>query len=142
MAEPFVHRLRVRYGECDAQGIVFNAHYLAYFDIALTELWRAAFGSYGAMLDRGADVVVGEASARFRAPARFDDVLDVGVTVARLGTTGITTDYAVRRDGELLVEGRLRHVVVAAGSQVKEPIPDWLRDGLTPYVAAESTVAA
>ena len=44
MGSAFVHPLRVRYAECDPQGVVFNGHYLAYFDIALTELWRAAFG--------------------------------------------------------------------------------------------------
>ena len=48
MGEPFTHHLRVRYAECDAQGVVFNAHYLAYFDTSLTELWRAAFGGYQA----------------------------------------------------------------------------------------------
>jgi acyl-CoA thioester hydrolase len=56
---PFVHRLRVRYHECDQQGIVFNANHFAYFDVVLTELWRAAFGSYGAMVASGADVQVG-----------------------------------------------------------------------------------
>ena len=55
-------QLRVRYGECDPQGVVFNAHYLAYFDTSITELWRAAFGSYQAMLDRGVDIVLAEAS--------------------------------------------------------------------------------
>lgn len=52
MGEPFAHRLRVRYAECDAQGVVFNAHYLTYLDVSITELWRAAFGSYAAMVDR------------------------------------------------------------------------------------------
>ena len=64
MAEPFTHRLRVRYAECDVQGVVFNSHYLAYFDIAITELWRAALGGYEAMLDRGLDIVVAEAHLR------------------------------------------------------------------------------
>ena len=64
-AEPFSHQLRVRYAECDSQGVVFNAHYLAYFDISITELWRAAFGGYQVMIDRGVDVVVAEAQLRF-----------------------------------------------------------------------------
>ena len=51
---PLRHRLRVRYGECDAQGVVFNAPYLAWFDVAMTELWRAAFGSSGAAVGRRA----------------------------------------------------------------------------------------
>ena len=74
----FVHELRVRYGECDPQGIVFNPNYMAYFDHTVTELWRAsAIGGWDAMVERGLDVVVGEANLRFRAPARFDDLIAV-----------------------------------------------------------------
>ena len=83
----FVHELRVRYGECDPQGIVFNPNYLAYFDHTVTELWRAsAIGSWDAMVERGVDVVVGEANIRFRAPARFDDL--IAVTRARSRSSG------------------------------------------------------
>jgi len=135
VAEPFRHRFRVRYAECDAQSVVFNAHYFAYFDLALTELFRAAFGSYQSMLERDVDLVVGEAGARFFAPARFDDELEVAVTVARLGTTGVTTRYELLRDGERLVEGTLRHVVVSVGTHRKQPIPDWMRDGLARFAA-------
>src|ERR1700752_3383757 len=77
VASPFSHPLRVRYAECDKQGVVFNSHYLAWFDISMTELFRAAFGSYGVNLERGVDIVVGEARLRFRAPARFDDLVDL-----------------------------------------------------------------
>ena len=84
----FVHELRVRYGECDPQGIVFNPNYLAYFDHTVTELWRAsAIGSWEAMVERGVDVVVGEANVRFRAPARFDDLIASTRGVAKFGTT-------------------------------------------------------
>ena len=133
MAEPFRHRFRVRYAECDAQSVVFNAHYFAYFDLALTELFRAVFGGYESMLERQVDLVVGEASARFKAPARFDDELEVAVSVTRLGTTGVTTRYELLRDGQLLVEGTLRHVVVNLGSHAKAPIPDWMREGLQAF---------
>lgn len=133
MAEPFRHRFRVRYAECDAQSVVFNAHYFAYFDLALTELFRAVFGGYESMLERQVDLVVGEASARFLAPARFDDELEVAVSVTRLGTTGVTTRYELLRDGQLLVEGTLRHVVVNLGTYAKAPIPDWMREGLEAF---------
>jgi acyl-CoA thioester hydrolase len=129
----FVHRLRVRYHECDQQGRVFNAHYFAYFDLALTELFRAVFGGYESMLERQVDLVVGEASARFLTPARFDDELEVAVSVTRLGTTGVTTRYELLRDGQLLVEGTLRHVVVNLGTHAKAPIPDWMREGLEAF---------
>jgi acyl-CoA thioester hydrolase len=130
---PFVHRLRVRFHECDPQGVVFNAHYFAYFDVALTEMWRAAFGSYQSVVDQGTDVVVVEAAATYRAPARFDDEIDVELSIARLGTTSMTTETAVRRDGALLVEGRLVHVFVDPATMAKQTIPDHVRAGLEPY---------
>ena len=125
-----VHPLRVRYAECDAQGVVFNAHYLAYFDIALTELWRAALGSYAAMVDSGVDVVVADAHLRFRAAARFDDELELQIAVEHLGTTSMRSRHEVRRAGEVLVEGTMVHVFVTTGDGTKTPIPDWIRAAL------------
>ena len=133
---PFVHRLRVRFHECDPQGVVFNAHYFAYFDVALTEMWREAFGSYGEVVDSGTDVVVVEASATFRAPARFDDELDVALGIDRLGTTSMTMAASIHRDGELLVDGRMIHVFVDTATMAKQPIPDWLRTGLEAYASS------
>src|SRR3954462_8145506 len=89
----FVHELRVRYGECDPQGIVFNPNYLAYFDHTVTELWRASsMGSWESMVGRGIDVVVGEANVRFRSPARFDDEIAIHARIAKLGTTSATLE--------------------------------------------------
>ena len=130
---PFVHTLRVRYGECDPQGIVFNANYLAYFDVCITELWREALGGWQAMVERGVDAVVGEANVRFRAPARNDDLIELRMHVASLGTTSVTTEVDVVRDEELLVQGRLRHVFVDATTWEKVEIPEWIRDGLSRY---------
>ena len=136
MPEPFVQELRVRYGECDPQGIVFNANYLLYFDVAFTELWRAAVGPWQEMVERGVDVVVAEINVRFRAPARFDDVLELHARIERLGTSSMTTEIDIVRDGRVLVEGRLRHVCVDAATWEKTEIPAWIRDGLQPFTAA------
>lgn len=138
-----VCNLRVRYGECDPQGVVFNAHFLAYFDIALTELFRAAFGELGgyqAIVDRGVDFVVAEAGLRYQRSAHFDDELTLEVAIARMGTTSITTIYRVLREDELLVEGTLRHVLIEKSGLVKHKqstkatIPNWMRERLAPYV--------
>ena len=94
---PFVHRLRVRYNECDAQGHVFNANYFVYFDVTLTELWREALGSYGALTAGGLDLVVAETGARFRSPARFDDELDITLEIERLGNTSMASAIAIAR---------------------------------------------
>jgi acyl-CoA thioester hydrolase len=134
MSAPFVHGFRVRYGECDPQGIVFNANYVAYFDHAITELWREAFGSYAVMEERGLDMVVAEVNAEFRGSARFDDPIAITAAIERLGTTGMTTRLCIHRDEELLVEGHLRHVFVDAESWEKTEIPAWLREGLSPYL--------
>ncbi len=130
MAVPHVYEIRVRYGECDPQGIVFNANYLAYFDVAFTELWRAAIGPYDKLVESGYDTVLAEAGMRFRAPARFDDQLELRSTVTNLGETSTTTSIDVVRDGEILVEGTLRHVCVGRDDWKKAPLPDWVRKGL------------
>jgi len=132
---PFVNSLRVRYHECDAQGIVFNANHFAYFDITLTELWREAFGSYDAMVESGSDVVVVDAQATFHASPRFDDVLDIEMTIARLGSSSMTSEFAEKRDGDLLVSGRMVHVFVDPKTMEKQQIPDDARARLAPYVA-------
>jgi acyl-CoA thioester hydrolase len=133
VAGPYVYELRVRYGECDPQGIVFNANYLLYFDVAFTELWRAAVGPWQEMVERGYDAVVAEAHLRFRSPARFDDVLALQARIAELGTTSITTEIEVVRDGEVLVAGRLRHVCVDAQTWAKTELPEWIREGLSRF---------
>jgi acyl-CoA thioester hydrolase len=124
------HRIRVRYGECDPSGVVFNANYFGYFDLALTELWREAAGGYGAMMEEGVDLQVVEATARYKAPARFDDELDVTVEVTSLGNTSMLTSYAIQRDGTLLVEGELAYVFVHATELTKLPIPARFREAL------------
>lgn len=134
VAEPFRHQLRVRYAECDPQGVLFNANYLAYIDHTITELWRAAYGGYNAMLDRGVDIVVAEASLRFLGSARFDEQVTVEATVAQLGNTSVTTSYRFIRDGKQLLEATLRHVFVDRATGDKTPMPDWAREGLTPWL--------
>lgn len=142
MAAPFRHRLRVRFNECDPQGVVFYATYLAYFDIAITELWREAVGPFGEMVEAGADMVVAEAGIRYRSSARFDDEIDVLVAVTRMSTSSMTTSLAVERadDGTLLAEGELRHVFVDPETKRKRPIPAAVRTGLEPHTTASSLV--
>ena len=145
MGEPFTHHLRVRYAECDPQNVVFNANYLAYFDASLTELWRAAFGSYQAMLDRGVDVVVAEAQVRFRGPARFDDLLALSIAVIQLGNTSIVSEHLVTRDGEVIAPsadqpiatiGNLEHLRVRA--EFEERDLGKVRDGQIAVVRSDA----
>ena len=132
MAEPFTHHLRVRYNECDPQGIVFNANYLVYFDVVFNELWRAAVGPWSEIVARGVDTVLAETNLRFHAPARFEDDLQLEAHIDHLGTTSAIT---ISRDGVLIVAGTLRHVLVSTAEWRKTELPPWLREGLERFRA-------
>ena len=139
MAEPFRHRLRVRWSECDLQGVVFYPQYLAYLDHTVTELWREAIGPYTEMIPtHGVDMVVAEAALRYRGSARFDDELEISATITRLGDTSITTEFRIERagDGALLTEGELRHVFVDPEDFSKSAMPPVVRAGLERFATA------
>jgi acyl-CoA thioester hydrolase len=137
MGETFVYTMRPRYSECDMQGIVFNGHYLTYFDCAMTELLRAAFErGYGELLDQGVDMVLAETHIRYRAPARFDEEIAIEVSVSELGTTSLHTRHRVTREGTVLVEGTLRHVIIDRATLAKAPIPDWVRERLDRWLVS------
>jgi acyl-CoA thioester hydrolase len=142
VSEVFTHRIRVRYGECDPQGVVFNANWLAYYDIVITELWRELIGDYTGMVEQGADMMVAEAGIRFRGPARFDDVVEFQLAVTRLGETALSTRIEARVDGNLAVEGSMRHVFVDPGTNTKRPIPENIRSALRPLLVEEEAAAA
>jgi acyl-CoA thioester hydrolase len=126
--------MRVRFHECDPQGIVFNANYLTYADIAVTELYREAFGSWDApMTDHDLDMVVAEANVRYRAPLRFDEEVDLVVTVPTLGETSTVTRVDVRRDGETTAQVEIRHVFVHPQERTKRPMPAAVRSVLERY---------
>ena len=133
----FRHSLRVRFQECDPQGVVYFARYPEYYDIAVTELWRSALGSYGAMVEAGTDMVVAEQSIRYRAPARFDDVVDVDIAIDRLGETSMLSSYTIGRDGETLAEGAFRHVFIDVATKAKTPIPQDIRAALAGYLTGD-----
>ena len=133
VGEPFRHRIRVRFNECDGQGVVFYANYLMYFDVAITELWREASGAgYAGMIANGTDAMVAEANIRYLASARFDDELDLVATVTRLGTTSTVTRLSAERvtDGAVLAEADLRHVFIELETLEKTEIPGEVRAGL------------
>jgi acyl-CoA thioester hydrolase len=136
--EPFRHRLRVRYSECDPQGHVFNARYLEYFDIGMTEIWRETIGPYDAAMDAsGVDMVVAEASIRYFASLQFDQEFDLELLVTHMGTTSMVTSIAiVDVEGNRSAEGEIRHVFIEKGSARKTPIPGDVRAALAPYATA------
>jgi acyl-CoA thioester hydrolase len=136
VAGPFRHQLRVRYNECDPQGVVFNANYLTYFDLTMTELWRE-LGGYQTMVDAGVDMVVAEARILYRAALRFDDEFEARLEIARLGDTSMTTEILLATNGEPVAEGELRHVFIESGGGATRPIPAGIRSGLARFQQAD-----
>jgi acyl-CoA thioester hydrolase len=133
VAEPFRYRLRVRWSECDLQGVVFYPNYLAFLDHAMTELWRETLGPYTEMVPKhGVDMVVAEAGIRYRGSARFEDELEIVAAITRLGDTSMTTSFTIERlsDRAVLSEAELRHVFVDPDTFEKREIPAAIRRGL------------
>lgn len=115
----FFHDLRVRWGEVDAQGVVFNPNYLVFADVAGTEYLRA-IGAVGADVT---DLFVANANVNFRQPARFDDELAIGVRVAHRGRTSLLFLIAMWRNDTLIADVALTYVRVDAVSGKVAP-PD------------------
>ena len=107
----FFHRLRVRWAECDMQGIVFNPHYMMYFDVALTEYMRAIGLPYPeAFASEATDTFMVSATINFCGSARYDDEIDIGVRTDYFGTTSFRMAFSMRRGGDVLVEGSAAYV--------------------------------
>ncbi|WP_019873767.1 acyl-CoA thioesterase [Sporichthya polymorpha] len=138
MSEPIVRApIRVRYHECDGQKIVFNAWYLAYADIAVTEAARALFGSYAALEAKGADIVVAEANVRYFGSAGFDDELIVEVWTERLGNTSMVLRFDVMKNGELITRVTTRYVWVDTETLKPKAPPTEVREAFAAHLLEE-----
>lgn len=122
------HSLRVRYAEVDAQGVVFNAHYLTYCDEAVTRWWVDAGVSFG---DHGWDVMVKKAALEWQGSAGFEDVLDIDVGVARWGTTSHDVRCVGTVEGRPVFTATITYVGVAYGTKTPTPPPDVVRSRLS-----------
>jgi acyl-CoA thioester hydrolase len=131
MTEPFRYYLRVRYGECDAQKVVFNARFGEYVDLAATEFTRAL--GYGEALIQGdIDYQLVKQTIEWKAPARFDQVLELAVFAARLGNTSFTlqTEFRIAGGGEPIARAETVYVLVDAATLQKRPLPADFRAAL------------
>ena len=137
----FFDRLRVRWAEIDAQKIVFNAHYLMYFDTAVASYWRALALPYAqSMASLGGDLYVRKATVEYHGSARYDDRLDVGMRCARIGNSSIQFLGGVFRGDDLLVDGELIYVFADPHSQTSRPVPASLRAVLEGFEAGQGMV--
>ena len=132
----FFHSLRVRWVEVDMQKIVFNAHYLMYFDTAISDYWRAMALPYEeAMQQLGGDLYVKKASIEYHGSARFDDRLDVALKCARVGNSSIVFSGAIFRGDQRLVTCELVYVFTDPSTQTSRPVPEALRTMLNQFEA-------
>ena len=118
----FTHPMRVRWAEVDMQGVVFNPNYLMYFDVGVTEYWRAVAGGDANLLsDVLAHVYAVKSTVEYRASARFDDEIEVRARMARLGRTSLVIAFEIVRGEEILITGE--NVYVHAHDGRSEPWP-------------------
>jgi len=124
----FFERLRVRWAEIDAQKIVFNAHYLMYFDTAIAGYFRALALPYAETMESlGGDLFVRKAEVEYLSSARYDDVLAIGLRCARIGRSSIVFECGAFRQEQLLVSGLLTYVFADAHATGSLPVPQPLR---------------
>jgi acyl-CoA thioester hydrolase len=127
----FFFPFRVRYSEIDGQGVVFNAHYLTYFDTSITEYFRAlGYDQYADSRKTGIDFHVVKSLIEYKAPVLFDWEIEVGARAARIGNSSLTFELAIFRGGgtDALVTGEIVWVYTDQKSHRPVPIPKSMRD--------------
>jgi YbgC/YbaW family acyl-CoA thioester hydrolase len=135
------HRLRVRWAEVDPQRIVFNGHYLMYFDTAMADYWRALAMPYPQALEPfEGDLFVRKASVEYQGSAHYDDQLEVCIRRERVGTSSIVFACGVFRAEQLLVTGELVYVFADATTRRPRPVPPTFCDLLAAYEAGQPMV--
>lgn len=130
-------QVRVRYAETDAMGYLHHARYLVYFEEGRTELLRLCGVRYRDMEARGVFYVVARLECRYRAPARYDDLLALTTTAERVTPVRVEHAYRLERDGMLLAEAR--STLVAVG---RDGRPCALPDDLYAAVSGGAAPAA
>jgi acyl-CoA thioester hydrolase len=125
-----------RYAEIDQQGVVFNGHYLTWFDEACTGLLDQIGAAYPDLMAGGLDMQVVHSEIDFAAPVRWRDTVRVSARCTRVGTTSFALAFTVHRragaaDEQVAVRGENTYVVVSTEDWTKRRVPDDLRHALT-----------
>ncbi len=130
---------RVRFGETDLQGVVFNANYLLYVDTAQMDYLRHLGVTYAEMRARGHDIVIAEAHLRFRSPARFDEVIEAYARISEIRNSSIQMDYELyeKESGRLLAEAQTTYVWIQADSGHPVRVPPYLRGAVRAFERRE-----
>jgi acyl-CoA thioester hydrolase len=128
----FTDRIRVRYAEVDAQGVVFNAHWLTYFDVALTRYCEhLGYDPKQTWTEGGLfDLMLVATRLEWKGSAGFEDVVEIAVSPTRLGTSSFDLTFTASVGGGQVVIATTTYVTVPPGKQESMPIPDALRGKL------------
>jgi acyl-CoA thioester hydrolase len=140
ISQPFRYYLRVRYVECDAQKVVFNSRYGEYVDVSINEFLRA-IGVHEQFIDGALDFQLVKQTTEWKAPARFDQVLELSIAVTRLGTTSFTlgTAFRIAGDDKVIATVETVYVLVDAKTLTKTPLPGTLRAAMEDGAAGRTT---
>ena len=131
----FVHRIRVRYAEVDGQGVVFNAHWLTYFDDSCTRFMSSLGFAPGFWINEF-DVMLVKAVVEWSGPAGFDDWIDIAVAPSRIGTKSFDLSYRASVEGRDACRATITYCAVAPGLNQPFVIPDPVRAELTARLVA------
>jgi acyl-CoA thioester hydrolase len=130
----YFHTLRVRWAEVDMQGIVFNGHYLTYFDVAFTEYWRTVgLPNIFLQAEEGREMFARKATIEYHSPAHFDDLVDIGVRCASLGRSSVRFVLEIYRGDEYLISGELLYVYADTAVRKGVPLPEEWRTTMTQF---------
>jgi acyl-CoA thioester hydrolase len=132
---PFTHQIRPRYAEVDQQGVVFNAHWLTYFDDACTRFFESLGYTPKTSFFDTFDFMIVRAQLDWAGPAGFDEVVEIVVEPSRLGTKSFDLRYRASVDGRAACTGVITYVSVTPSTHESAPIPAELRARLESRLA-------
>jgi acyl-CoA thioester hydrolase len=132
----FTHRIRVRYAEIDGQGVVFNAHWMTYFDDSCTRFMES-LGFGAEFWVKEFDVMLVKATLEWSGPARFDEWIDIAVEPVRLGTKSFDLRYTACVEDRPTCAATITYVAVQPGANTSVPIPERVRTALDARLAIE-----
>ena len=132
MSKPFEFLFRVRYAECDAQSVVFNARYGDYVDLAVNSYLQAALGGYRELVNMGYETQVVRLLTEWKSSARYDEVLKASVSPCHFGNTSFTLRVVLvnEENNSLVATSEATYVLVDAKEFTKRAIPQELKNAL------------
>jgi len=129
-------KIRVRWMECDGQGIVYNGAYLGYLEIGQAEYYRnLGFAIYIIPQSGYFDFVVVKSTQEFKAPAKVDEIIELHVRVSNIGTTSLTLNLEIYAEGNdrLLTSIETVYVGYDTATESTRPVPDAIRELVTHF---------